>query len=74
MFHERDITTSTKRVCRLPVLRDGKLVGIVTRHDPMHAIRDARRRIQLQRAHEPRQREKIAGPDRQCVEVKHAGA
>ena len=26
---------------RLPVLRDGVLVGIVTRHDLMHAIRDA---------------------------------
>jgi len=35
----------TKRVRRLPVLRDGNLVGIVTRHDLMHAVRDARRRI-----------------------------
>jgi len=35
----------TKHVRRLPVLRDGKLVGIVTRHDLMHAVRDARRRI-----------------------------
>ncbi len=35
----------TKRLRRLPVLRDGKLVGIITRHDLMHAIRDARRRI-----------------------------
>ena len=34
-----------KRVRRLPVLRDGKLVGIVTRHDLMHAIRDARQRL-----------------------------
>ena len=34
-----------KHVRRLPVLRDGKLVGIVTRHDLMHAIRDARRRV-----------------------------
>jgi len=37
----------TKRFRRLPVLRDGTLVGIVTRHDLMHAIRDARRRIRL---------------------------
>ena len=36
----------SKRVRRLPVLRNGRLVGIVTRHDLMHAIRDARRRIQ----------------------------
>jgi CBS domain-containing protein len=34
-----------KHVRRLPVLRDGVLVGIVTRHDLMHAIRDARRQI-----------------------------
>ena len=34
-----------KHVRRLPVLRDGKLVGIVTRHDLVHAIRDARRQI-----------------------------
>lgn len=34
-----------KHVRRLPVLRDGKLVGIVTRHDLMHAIRDARQRV-----------------------------
>ena len=30
-----------KHIRRLPVLRDGLLVGIVTRHDLMHAIRDA---------------------------------
>ncbi len=35
-----------KRVRRLPVLRDGRLVGIVARHDLMHAVRDARRRVQ----------------------------
>ena len=35
-------TFRAKHVRRLPVLRDGKLVGIVTRHDLMHAIRDAR--------------------------------
>jgi CBS domain-containing protein len=37
-----------KRVRRLPVLRDGQLVGIVTRHDLMHAIRDARQRVRQQ--------------------------
>ncbi len=37
-----------KHVRRLPVLRDGKLVGIVTRHDLMHAIRDARQRVRHQ--------------------------
>ena len=35
------------RVRRLPVLRDGQLVGIVSRHDLVHAIRDARRQIRL---------------------------
>jgi CBS domain-containing protein len=39
-----DIFQSTQ-VRRLPVLRDGKLVGIVTCHDLMHAIRDARQQI-----------------------------
>jgi CBS domain-containing protein len=39
-----------KRVRRLPVLRDGKLVGIVTRHDLVHAIRDARQRVRQQLA------------------------
>jgi CBS domain-containing protein len=34
-----------KHVRRLPVFRDGKLVGIVTRHDLMHAIRDARQHV-----------------------------
>jgi CBS domain-containing protein len=34
-----------KHVRRLPVLRDGRLVGIVSRHDLVHAIRDARHRI-----------------------------
>jgi CBS domain-containing protein len=34
-----------KGVRRLPVLRDGALVGIVSRHDLMRAIRDARRQI-----------------------------
>ncbi len=35
----------SKRVRRLPVLRGGKLVGIVTRHDLMHAIQDVRRQV-----------------------------
>ena len=35
----------SKHVRRLPVLRDGRLVGIVTRHDLMHAIRDARQQV-----------------------------
>jgi CBS domain-containing protein len=39
-----------KHVRRLPVLRDGRLVGIVSRHDLMHAIRDARRRIRQELA------------------------
>lgn len=34
-----------KHVRRLPVLRDGKLVGIITRHDLVHAIRDARQQL-----------------------------
>jgi CBS-domain-containing membrane protein len=34
-----------KRVRRLPVLRDGQVVGIVTRHDLMRAIRNARRQL-----------------------------
>jgi CBS domain-containing protein len=41
-----------KHVRRLPVLRDGKLVGIITRHDLMHAIRDARQRIRQKLAQE----------------------
>lgn len=36
-----------KHVRRLPVLRDEKLVGIVSRHDLVHAIRDARRQVRL---------------------------
>jgi CBS domain-containing protein len=39
-----------KHVRRLPVLRDGKVVGIITRHDLMHAIRDARQRVRRQQA------------------------
>jgi len=39
-----------KHVRRLPVLRDGRLVGIVTRHDLMHAIRDARQRVRQELA------------------------
>jgi CBS domain-containing protein len=35
----------THHVRRLPVLRDGKLVGIITRHDLMRAIRDARHQL-----------------------------
>jgi len=42
----------SKHVRRLPVLRDGKLVGIVTRHDLMHAIRDARQRVHQELAQE----------------------
>jgi CBS domain-containing protein len=42
-----------KRVRRLPVLRDGRLVGIVTRHDLMHAIRDARRQIRRELPRRP---------------------
>ncbi|MHB8974726.1 MAG: CBS domain-containing protein [Pirellulaceae bacterium] len=64
----------TKRVRRLPVLRDGKLVGIVARHDLMHAIRDARRRIQQELKPEVRQRGKKTGAARPRGEVKHAGA
>jgi CBS domain-containing protein len=41
-------TFRQKRIRRLPVLRDGRLVGIVTRHDVMHAIRDARQRMRRQ--------------------------
>jgi CBS domain-containing protein len=41
-------TFRQKRIRRLPVLRDGRLVGIVTRHDLMHAIRDARQRMRRQ--------------------------
>ncbi|MHB8865448.1 MAG: CBS domain-containing protein [Pirellulaceae bacterium] len=51
-----------KRVRRLPVLRDAKLVGIVTRHDLMHAIRDARRQIQRELTQEARQRGKTVSP------------
>lgn len=40
-----------KRVRRLPVLRDGFLVGIVSRHDLMRAIRDARKHIRRAVAH-----------------------
>jgi CBS domain-containing protein len=39
-----------KHVRRLPVLRDGMLVGIVTRHDLVRAIRDARRQLRQQMA------------------------
>ena len=63
-------TFRSTRVRRLPVLRDGKLVGIVTRHDLVHAIRDARRQIRhelSQRAcesAEPRDRDRGAGSRR----------
>ena len=40
----------SKRVRRLPVLRDGKLVGIVTRHDMIRAICDARQQMRQQLA------------------------
>ena len=44
-----------KHIRRLPVLRDGMLVGIVTRHDLMHAIRDARRQIRQELTQQARQ-------------------
>ena len=37
-----------RHVRRLPVLRDGRLVGIVSRHDLIHAIRDARQHLRQQ--------------------------
>jgi CBS domain-containing protein len=37
-----------KHVRRLPVLREGLLVGVVSRHDLMHAVQDARRYIRQQ--------------------------
>jgi predicted transcriptional regulator len=40
----------TVHVRRLPVLRDGNLVGIVTRHDLVGAIRGARRQIRQELA------------------------
>ena len=40
-----------KRVRRLPVLRGATLVGIVTRHDLMRAVRDARRQIRQALVH-----------------------
>lgn len=56
--HLVDLFRST-HVRRLPVLRDGKLVGIVTRHDLMHAIRDARRQIRQKLSEQgPRQSER----------------
>ena len=42
-----------KHVRRLPVLQGRNLVGIVTRHDLMHAIRDARQRIRRELAQPP---------------------
>ncbi len=42
----------TQHVRRLPVLREGRLVGIVSRHDLLQAIRDARRRIHQKRSDE----------------------
>lgn len=54
-------TFRERHVRRLPVLRDGKLVGIVTRHDLMHAVRDARQRIRRQLA---QQAEPAPGPAR----------
>jgi CBS domain-containing protein len=35
----------SKHIRRLPVIQDGKLVGIVSRHDLVHAIRDARQQL-----------------------------
>jgi CBS domain-containing protein len=51
-------TFRSTHVRRLPVLRDGKLVGIVTRHDLVHAIRDARQQVRQalsQRIGEPQE-------------------
>ena len=42
----------SKHFRRLPVLRDGKLVGIITRHDLVRAIRDARQRMHHQLSHD----------------------
>ena len=39
-----------KRVRRLPVLRDGVLAGIISRHDLMRAIQDARRQLRRELA------------------------
>jgi CBS domain-containing protein len=46
-----------KHVRRLPVLRNGMLVGIVTRHDLVRAVRDARRQIRQELTHGPRKGE-----------------
>jgi len=52
--HIVDVFRST-HVRRLPVLRDGELVGIVTRHDLVHAIRDARQQIRQKLSQRGRQ-------------------
>jgi signal-transduction protein with cAMP-binding, CBS, and nucleotidyltransferase domain len=44
-----------KHIRRLPVLRDGMIVGIVSRHDLMRAIQDARRQIRQELAQPARQ-------------------
>ncbi len=36
----------TSRMRRLPVVRDGRLVGLVSRHDLIRVIQDLRRRVQ----------------------------
>jgi CBS domain-containing protein len=42
----------SKHFRRLPVLRDGKLMGIITRHDMVRAIRDARQQVHCQLSHD----------------------
>jgi CBS domain-containing protein len=53
----------SKHIRRLPVMRQGKLVGIVTRHDLMHAIRDARQRLRNQLVHEGSKKPAALEPD-----------
>jgi CBS domain-containing protein/HPt (histidine-containing phosphotransfer) domain-containing protein len=57
-------TFRAKHIRRLPVLRDGNLLGIITRHDLMHAIRDARRRMREQLAEEA-----SLSPPQPCAET-----
>ena len=44
-------TFRSNRIRRLPVTRDGKLVGIIARHDLMHAIQEGRCRIRQELSH-----------------------
>jgi len=50
-------TFREKRVRRLPVLRGGMLVGIVTRHDLMGAIRDVRQQLRQKAVNRPEGRQ-----------------